>query len=568
MCDKIVKREVRFALHLPKNDYRKDYHYVRLLETCKCGIATPRTTLIPEFLRPVWVTKKAQRLHADKKEFEYTEHLTSRLTTESDLNKTTAGLLGKPHLAINDKAIRASPYVYGYDISSTSLLKYRSLKKIDFIQTSYSVAAFDIETTTDASKQILMATVANKKRIHTSVLKSFFKGIPDPIRAIKAAMVRYLPEYKDIQLDIVLHDDVVDLLKDVFAAANDIAPDFLAVWNMDFDISCVMDTLKNENVNPVDVICDPSIPRGMRMCRYKRGPTKKVTASGGVKPINPSLQWHTLMTTSNFYVIDAMCSYRQIRMGGPEEPSYSLDAILQKELGKRKLKFEEADQYKGAKWHDFMQENYPVEYVVYNIFDCLGMVELDEETKDLSNSLPDLAGITDFSKFASQGKRLTNNLFLFGIERNRVIGTVPPMEEDDELADGVDDSNELDDELDPRKYRTLTLKGWIQMLQQSLLIRDGLRIFEDAEHILTNLRGLVADLDASSSYPSCTLSANVSKETCVNEIISILGVTEQLFREMNLSVCLGNANMIEYFSVMFNCLGLEEISDMIDRGEL
>jgi len=58
---------------------------------------------------------------------------------------------------------------------------------------------------------------------------------------------------------------------------------------------------------------------------------KKVTASGQVKPINPALQWHTLILTASFYVIDAMCVYRQLRMAAQEEPS-NLNYILQKEL--------------------------------------------------------------------------------------------------------------------------------------------------------------------------------------------------------------------------------------------
>lgn len=52
-----------------------------------------------------------------------------------------------------------------------------------------------------------------------------------------------------------------------------------------------------------------------------------------------------------------MCVYRQLRMAKAEEPSYSLDAILNKELGSRELKFEQADKYQGLEWHLFMQAN-------------------------------------------------------------------------------------------------------------------------------------------------------------------------------------------------------------------
>lgn len=75
--------------------------------------------------------------------------------------------------------------------------------------------------------------------------------------------------------------------------------------------------------------------------------------------------------------------------------------------------------------------------------------------------MPPFAGITDFMKFNSQARKLTDALFLLGIEKGRVIGTAaPPASEDinEELID-VDDGEDDDDEegevLDPSKFKTL-----------------------------------------------------------------------------------------------------------------
>ena len=108
-------------------------------------------------------------------------------------------------------------------------------------------------------------------------------------------------------------------------------------------------------------LCDPAVPYQYRVCRYKEGPTKKVTASGQQKPLNPALQWHTLELTASFYVLDAMCVYKRLRMAKQEEPSYALNAILDKELGIRKLSFTEAEQYSGLKWHQVMQQDFKLE---------------------------------------------------------------------------------------------------------------------------------------------------------------------------------------------------------------
>lgn len=256
-------------------------------------------------------------------------------------------------------------------------------------------------------------------------------------------------------------------------------------------------------------------------------------------------------------------------MAKQEEQSYSLDAILRKEEIGAKLKFKEADHLSGEKWHVFMQANYPVEYIIYNFYDCLGMLELDEKIKDLKSSLPSFAAITDFMKFNSNPKKIVDALFLFGLERDRVIGTVPKQARPEEEleAEGIetDDEEDEEDEYDVKKYNTLDLKGWIQLLPQNLLLAEGLKCLEEYPDVVTNMRGVVCDQDATAAYPSCTQVANVSKETCVNEIIKIEGVREDVFREMNLSICLGNANMLEYFTVLFD---MPTIFEMEERGLL
>lgn len=563
--DDILRREVRFSWHLPKRDDRPDYHYVREDVTYKDGRVEPRAYFVKDFQRPVWTTVPAARNHKDKKEFELRDNLLKRDCTQSDINRVVAGMLGQPHLANTPDVLKSSPYVYGYDITSTSLIKLQSLRRNNFIQSKFSVAAFDIETDIH-TEEILMATVAMKDKVHVSMVKKFVKNIGDPTARIQKALEKYLPDYAQIPIKITYHDNEVDLLKAVFKTANLWKPALLVIWNMDFDIGRIMDRLKLANVNPIDVICDQSIPRQMRVCRYRQGLKKKVTASGVVKPINPSLQWHTLIATTPFYVIDAMCVYRQLRIAKQEEPSYSLDAILTKELKKTKLKFEEANEYKGAKWHIFMQTNYPVEYTVYNIFDCLGMLELDEKTNDLASTMPAFAGITDFQKFNSQVRKISDAMFLFGLERGKIIGTVGKIDKPEEEADADDIdailSDEDDgDENDPSKYQTLGLSGWIQILPQNLLLNEGLQVLEEFPNVTTNLRGLTFDMDATSSYPSCTLVSNASKATCVNELIRVDGVTEETFREQNLSICLGNSNLLEYFEVLFNLPALEEITD-------
>jgi hypothetical protein len=577
LSKEIVRRETRFAVHLPKTDYRDDTHYIKEQVFYNDGTQEPRCFFVKGFERPVWVTSKARQDHKDKKEFEYRDRLLERKCTQSDINRVVAGMLGEPHLANQPNELKSSPYIYGYDQTSTSLIKLQSLRKNNFIQSPYSVSSFDIETDMD-TQEVIIATIVFENKAHVNVLTRFVQGFNKDVQErVDIAVEKYLPDNaKSLKVRVTLHDNEVDLLKAVFKTANEWGPDFLAIWNVNYDVKVILARLKLHNVNPVDVICDQSVPRSLRFCRYKEGITKKTTASGKHKPINPSLQWHVLTSTSRFYVIDAMCVYRQIRMAKQEEVNYKLDTILTKVLERGKLKFAEADGYQEGKWHTFMQANYPIEYIVYNIWDCLGMLELDAITKDLSQSFPSGAGMTDFAKYNSNPKKIVDALFLFGLERGQVVGTVgkvnKPEEESvvealetDDIFDGDDDEIGEEDEKVERveDFEGLGLKGWIQMLQQNLLMNEGLRVLSDFPNVVTNIRGLTWDVDATAAYPTATMVSNASKRTCVNEVINIEGIPPDVFKEQNLSVCLGGTNMLEYWSTMFGMPAIDEIADML-----
>lgn len=579
MSKEIIRRETRFAVHLPKTDYRPDTHYVKEQVFYDDGTSQPRTFLIKDFMRPVWVTKPAARNHSQKKEFESRDNLREQRCTQSEINKVVAGLLDEPYLANKPDELKSSPYVYGYDQTSTSLIKLQSLRKNNFLQSPYTISAFDIETSIE-TREILLATIVFGLKARVTVnskLVKMFSGQKEVMIRLNLAIDKYLPTYAGkLQIELTVHDHEADMLKEVFKTANEWGPDFLAIWNINFDIPRCLERLKAADVNPIDVICDQKVPRQFRVCRYKEGITKKMTASGTHKPINPSLQWHYLTSTSTFYAVDAMCVYRQIRMAKQEEPSYSLDAILNKVLKRGKLKFEEANEHTGANWHIFMQANYPIEYIVYNLYDCLGMLELDAETKDLAQSFPSGAGMTDFAKYNSNPKKIVDALFLFGLERNLVIGTVGKVKksEEESVVEAIDTDDAVDWDEEPdileekeeriEDYQGLGLKGWIQLLPQNQLMKDGLKVLADFPEVVTNIRGMTWDVDATAAYPTCTMVGNVSKETCVNELIQVDGIHPEIFKEQNLGVCLGGVNTLDYMSSIFSLVPLDKIDALLE----
>ena len=565
MSKEIAKLELRFAVYKKASDNNPDIHYLKECITHTDGTKTPRVSTVINFERPIWITHPRYRNHKEKKEFEDLDKVVELKSSQSNLNVTIAKALEKISLASNVKSIKDEVFLYGYDITSTAYIKYKSLLKNNNIQSPYTVATFDIETNV-ITKEIILATIAMEGKAYTAILKSFVSKSTDVINRVHKGVELYLPKYKDLDYKVEIFNNEIQLLKAIFNVATDWAPDFLAIWNMDYDIPYILDRIKKYKVDAKDILCDRNLPKEYKHCYYKQGIKKKVTASGVIKPIHPALQWHTLELTAPFYVIDAMCVYKQIRIAKQDEPSYSLDSILKKELNTQKLKFTEADGLTGLKWHNFMREKYPIEYTVYNLYDCLSMLELDNKTKDLTNALPAFSDMTDFAKFSSNPTKIVNALFRFCLDKKRIIGTasrVSKIDEDEIMYDiSDDDIYHENGDIDVSKYKVLDLKNWIITLPQHLLVHNGMKCIEENPNIVTNIHALVFDSDVSSSYPSCTLVANVSKETTENEIIEIQGLKEEIFREQNLGFILGDVSALEYCSIMLGLPTLEELDNI------
>jgi hypothetical protein len=483
----IVRRECRFAVMCePPEDtghgqrIRDDLHVIKEILHLKDGRQIPNVHLWKNYKRPFGITRPAFRDHEDKKEWEHLKKVQMYETPQSKLVESIARALDRPlpprrkggGSTSGLRQICRSPYVYGADIKSTALIKRDYLERFPGETSPFTLSCFDTETdVVHGHGEILMATLSCKTKVYTAIQKSFLEGVPDAINRLHQLAQKYLGNLdipkKNDKGDFVLDDagnfvlETVDLLKQrgiewefeivenevevirkTLAKAHEWKPDWFSIWNMDFDIPKVMDALKRNNIDPKDVFSDPKVPSVFRHFNYKQGPSQKVTASGKVTPIKPAARWHTVFTPASFYVVDGMCAYRHIRNGQQEEPSYSLDYILQKHLGIRKLKFKEADHVGGLKWHELMQTAYRLEYIIYNGFDCISMEMLDEVTQDLALSMPLLSGCSDFEDFKSQPRRVVDELhFAVQKSQNKIIGTTSDeMSGDhDELTVGLKD---------------------------------------------------------------------------------------------------------------------------------
>jgi hypothetical protein len=564
-AEKPIGYECRFAVYCPpQNGSEDDWHLVKEIAHYAPspahpeGRREPRTRLVKNYTYPFWVTKKGGRNHEQKKEWEELTMLDRFESTRSKRDRAIAKALGMGWFQGDPRQLARSPYLYGSDILSTAVLKKTYQQKWPNLMSGYSVACFDTEKdVVYGTEEINMATLSFGKKVFTAVQKSFVEGLSNVQERAHDTFKKYLSaidmkdkkgepitvdviEKRGLQWELVIVDREIDVIVECMKKAHEWKPDFVAIWNIDFDMQMMIKACERAGYDPAHIFSDPSVPPAFRHFKYKQGQKQKKTASGKITPIKPADQWHSVFTPSSFYFIDAMCVYRKIRIAKGEEPSYALDAILDKILGARKLKFKEAEQYTKLEWHQFMQLNFKLEYIVYNVFDCVSMEMLDETTLDLQVALPGGSGCSDFSNFKSQPRRTVDDLHYFALDLGKVIGST---------------SDEMQVDLDKL---TLGLENWIVTLPAHLVADNGLKLIEEYPELRTNIRVHVADLDVSASYPNGEVVFNIGKCTTKKELCRIEGVPEQLQRAQGINLSGGHTNAVEFCVDLYGLPHMEQ----------
>ena len=552
---KIKHVECKFIIHKPgvynreESTWSDDLHFVKEKITYEDDSSESRLRTVRNFKRPFWITMEHYRKNKTKKEQELLCKVRAYESTETELWKNVAGRLGGRYLGAKEKRqVVDSPYVYGCDVNSRVFMKKKYLQRYPDVFSKYDVASLDIETNIDTD-EITIGSISRPWEIFTVVVKDFVKKELDVEKRLNKIFQSHIP-LESVKVQYLFVENEFELLKQLISKAHEWKPDFLGVWNIDFEMTIFQKVCKKYNVEMKDIMSDPSIPPEDRYFHYKRGADSRVTASGVRMAFEPKDKWNVVYSSSSFYWIDPMTVYNYIRAGGKLVPTgYGLDSILGHELGEgyKKLKFNHLtdDGLGTAEWHKLMSSKFPLEYIVYNQWDVLSMLVLDEKIKDLNTTLPVLSGINPFDIFNSNPKKIVNELMFVCLENGSVLGTNPMIKEE---------------------YETLGLKGWIVTLQNKLLNSEyGRKCILEDEKIETNIRECVSDSDQTAGYPSNTSAANVSKETTTREVVDIIGVPSEVFRIENINLTMGPVSQLQYCQTMLNFPTLKQIEDFIEK---
>lgn len=547
----ILGRECRFANYVTAPNGMDDMVVAKEYLYLKDGSRVPTIALFENYEREFYITKPGFRNHYEKLEWEDKDRLMLYKSNDAQIANRAAKALRIFDSRINKKSVARSPYVYGYDISVNALIKQMYKDKYpDFIHPSSSVAALDIETSVLSKEgEVLMVGFSFKKNAYVSINSNWLEDNKYNRDAIRFKFKDLLGKWVDargLELVIEFFNSPGQCCAAAIRKAHELKPDYISIWNMNFDLPKMISAMQNEDINLADVFSDPDVPHKYRYFKYKPGSAQKVTQSGKASAKHPADMWHSVYTPSSFYFLDSMCIYKRVRAAAGMVSSYGLDAALDRHLNLGKLKFTETDHLTRTAWHEEMQRNYKIEYVIYNIFDCIGLELLDEKINDLGRSFDALSGVSDYDNFDSTPTRIADDLHFYVQKHDKVIATAPKRE------DIIHDYD---------KYVT-DMTGWIVTLPSYMMDNNGIELIEDLPGQRTMMRGHCGDIDIEGTYPNGEDIMNISKETTYREMCMIRGLTESERREVGINLSGGTVNAIEICSKVLQLPALARLGDI------
>lgn len=539
--------EVVRSVYCLAEDKKSDMLFVKGNDWRKDGTVVPVTRMIENFKRPFYVTKPGLRTHNDKREWEKKENLIRYTCPQFDLSYRAALALGR-RPDTDYRMLADSPYLYGSDISTPTLLKYQVQKKYPNCKSPYrTVAALDIEATTDARREVLIVTVFYKDRSHLFISEKWLGDSTHAEAKIREEWKNRVEPMCKRPTELVIHF-VPDGARAVIGAVrllHELLPDFVSIWNMDYDIPTMMNELDEYGYNKADIMSDPSVPEKYRSYKYIKGKGVKVKA-GKEHPIHPADQWHKPIFPAGWFPVDSMGVYRTIRLASGMEPDYTLDGVLERNLGLHKLKMEGTEHLDGAKWHDHMQMYEKFVYCAYASWDGISTLYLEEKTKDLAVSFPILCDNSEFEQFKSNPSKIVDDMHLYVDERGYVMGSKP---------------RKVEDELD--KY-VVTLDGWIVTLPAYQMSYSGYKCIKEDPNWPTRISIQCGDIDITTTYPKVEEEMNLSKGSTYSELSEIEGFTHEQRAKFGINAIAGEVNAIETCMVGF---GLPSPDDWVRMYE-
>jgi len=468
----------------------------------KDGSIVPNLRIIIDPTMNIYVTKKELRTYTRCRDQEHLSNLEMVVTTPNDMYRDLKRALNMRG-NVKYKDLINSPYVYGADIDIESYYKLLYTTKNGNFYATPDVAYLDIETDLNNGEQkdttIASITYLKHKCIDVFIDSSYMYNIdeygnetPVTLDMIKESVEEeHGEDIRKYSLDVNynLSYGQLELHEGIFKSLHTRKPDFVSVWNLDYEISRFIAKLEELNIDPKDMFSDPNLPDHMRYFNYKydQGYIEKST--------HITERWHWVDAPAHFQWIDNMCLYTWNRKTSQKLTSYSLDNVLKVNKCPGKThKIEDHAEFSRTRFHD---------YVAYNIGDTLRFAIGDTEIIKDVEGLCVNGSCTTFRNYNKAGEN-SKTAYYDTMKKHDII-----------LGSQIGNYPRLGDD------RIVKKGGGV--LSPAHAYYSGLYCIRDDDDCLTLVNVFVCDADFTSIYPSIMVACNISNDTHVFTPMSIEG---------------------------------------------
>lgn len=513
--------------------------------------------------RPFYITKPMFRNHTDKLEYTDLDKVDQFECPQFALAENVARQLKYyGQNSWNLRTLGSTNYLYGTDISPTSLFRNKYRKKWpELVPPTSSLAVIDSETQVSPGRNYnttIIVTISFKEKCFVGVTEEWLGGLTVNCKELFAATSKEL--IGDIlaargitsdSLEFYIGTSPADIVEAAIRKLHVWKPDYVGVWNLDYDMVKFVAALDAEEVNKADVFSDPSIPEEYRYFKYHQGKDTHVAQDGKIMKLKYSQRWHTVDAPASFQWADMMCYYYQRRKDGGQL-SVGLDACLERhDIGVSKLKFDCGVPKDTVDWHRVMQNKHKIIYLVYALFDCISAEMLDEKTMDISVHLSNSIAFSDIRWLTSLPRKFIDGFHYNLLENNSVMGSV---------SDALKK---------PYDAITVGVDNWIITLPSHALEPCGIPVIKEIPDLKSHIFIHLSDADVVRTYPSVGINLNIGRGTTYKEpTVKVKGMTEDQRREFGVNWTDGRANAIGLCTLGLGLPYPDELLKMYDEGLL
>lgn len=359
----------------------------------------------------------------------------------------------------------------------------------------------------------------------------------------------YDESYGDIDYKFYYYTDERKMLHHIFQLINKLKLDFIAIWNMSFDIPYIMERMEALHMNPEDVMCHPDFPA--KVCRFKKD---NINFEIKKKSDNLLLSSYTV-----FY--DQMELYASIRKGASELRSYKLNYIAERELRDTKLDYSEDGDIKTLPYTNFKK------FVIYNIKDVLLQYGIENRTTDLDTLyVSSYSNATSYDKVTRPTVQLRNNQYLSFLKQGLIPGENINIYNQDSNKVESEDEDDDDPDYEGALVADPIYNGYV-----------GVEIYGQPTN---NVFADAVDFDMSAFYPNSIGAMNIDASNLIFKVImpmeqfdlfggemSFKGITGNGFarEDDGAKECIDNFQTSNYMSMAHKWLGLPSIDEIYNR---